>query len=117
MKKSEHNDQALQQVRAAEPGAAEGGADVRDVGEPGAAVRHNAPNGTGPPEQTPEQTLMRLAEVEALVRIKRSAIYRCMRDGMFPKNIKIAGASFWVRSEIQRHIAAAMEARDASAKH
>lgn len=103
---------------------AAGDGEDHDAREPGGvAVHHQAPNGTGPPNGTdppdppdppdPAVRLLRLGEVEALVRIKRSSIYRYMKSGRFPANIRINGASFWVYTEIQKHIAAAMTARDA----
>ena len=49
--------------------------------------------------------LMRRQEVEELCNLKRSVIYRLMRDGKFPLPLKISGgargAVRWRRDEIE----------------
>lgn len=45
--------------------------------------------------------LMRRKEVESLIGLKRSAIYKKMSEGGFPKPIKIGSRTVcWVESEI-----------------
>ena len=53
----------------------------------------------------PENELMKLNEVLALVRYSKPSIYRLMTVGKFPKPITLGGRSvFWVRSQIESFI-------------
>ena len=50
--------------------------------------------------------LLKRPEVEALTRLSRSAIYAAMRDGTFPKPVKIGRrAVAWRRVEIEQWLA------------
>ncbi|GGX95889.1 AlpA family phage regulatory protein [Massilia dura] len=65
-------------------------------------------------DQTPisELSIMRLPEVTAVCGKSRAAIYKAIRIGEFPKQIKLsARASGWVRCEIEAWVKARMAAR------
>lgn len=65
------------------------------------------------PATNPQNTLMKLPEVEADTGKKRSAIYAEIQAGTFPRPVKIGPrASAWVASEIQDWIAARIAERD-----
>lgn len=64
--------------------------------------------------QTPgtELSIMRLPEVTAVCGKSRAAIYKAIRKGEFPKQVKLsARASGWVRCEIEAWLRARMAAR------
>ena len=48
--------------------------------------------------------LLRFPEVEARVRIKRTAIYRLIKAKKFPAPVKQGGASFWFDDEIEAYL-------------
>ncbi|NRA17481.1 MAG: AlpA family phage regulatory protein [Oceanospirillaceae bacterium] len=55
--------------------------------------------------------IIRRPEVEHLTGIGRSAIYRGMQDGSFPKNISLGGKAVgWKESDIQGWITKQIEA-------
>jgi len=57
-------------------------------------------------------TIMRLPEVAAVCGKSRAAIYKAIRKGEFPKQIKLsARASGWVRGEIEAWVKDRMAAR------
>jgi prophage regulatory protein len=59
-----------------------------------------------------ELSIMRLPEVAAVCGKSRAAIYKAIRKGEFPKQIKLsARASGWVRCEIEEWVKARMAAR------
>ena len=47
-------------------------------------------------------TLLKLSEVEQIVRLHRSTIYRLMRQGRFPLPLKLSRAVRWRRSELEQ---------------
>lgn len=53
---------------------------------------------------SPDGTLMRLPEVEEMVGVKTTTIYKWMKDGKFPKPLKMGFVSLWVRAEIKAWI-------------
>jgi prophage regulatory protein len=54
----------------------------------------------------PEENLLRIAQVEARVGLKRSSIYAGMKAGSFPKCVKLSPrAAAWPSSSIDRWIA------------
>lgn len=65
-------------------------------------------------DQTPatELSIMRLPEVTAVCGKSRAAIYKAIRKGEFPKQVKLsARASGWVRGEIEAWVKSRMAAR------
>jgi prophage regulatory protein len=65
---------------------------------------------TNPPKSTGEK-LLRLPQVEALVSLKKSAIYAGVRDGSFVAPIKLSRrAVAWPESQIQAWIAGRIKA-------
>ena len=52
------------------------------------------------------ERLLRLAEVEARTGLKRTAIYRAMKVGEFPKNVRLVGnkSVAWPESRISAFI-------------
>lgn len=53
------------------------------------------------------QTILRLPQVEARTGYKRSSIYRLVKSGDFPPQIRLGGrASGWLEQEIDEWIAA-----------
>ena len=58
--------------------------------------------------------LIRLNEVRGRTGLSRSEIYRRIREGGFPKPVKLGEkASAWVLAEIEAWVAARIAARDA----
>lgn len=58
--------------------------------------------------------LLRLNEVQGRTGLSRSEIYRRIREGDFPKPVKLGKkASAWVLAEVEGWIAARIAARDA----
>lgn len=58
--------------------------------------------------------LIRLNEVQGRTGLSRSEIYRRIREGDFPKPVKLGKkASAWVLAEVEGWIAARIAARDA----
>lgn len=43
----------------------------------------------------PEEGLVKLPAVEAFTSLKKSTIYKCVREGTFPAPVKVAGATLW----------------------
>lgn len=65
-------------------------------------------------DQSPvsELSIMRLPEVAAVCGKSRAAIYKAIRKGEFPKQVKLsARASGWVRCEIEAWVKSRMAAR------
>jgi len=60
----------------------------------------NAQQGVAP------ERLLRLAEVESRTGLKKTAIYRAMKDGEFPKNVRLLGKKSvaWPESRISAFI-------------
>ncbi len=48
--------------------------------------------------------LLRFPEVEARVRLKRTAIYRLIKARKFPAPVKQGGASFWFDEDIDAYL-------------
>ena len=62
--------------------------------------------------------LLRRAEVEAMVGLGKSMIYRKMREGTFPAAIKPGGTSTrWKESEVNRWLEQVSENRIVGAQH
>jgi len=58
--------------------------------------------------------IMRLHEVMNTVGLSRPSIYRLMKEGTFPAQVKLSTASVgWLRSEVEAWIAKRVSARDA----
>jgi len=51
-----------------------------------------------------EDKILRLPQVMARVGLKKSAIYKMIAAGTFPKQIKLGAASGWLESDIQKWI-------------
>ncbi|MYM95941.1 helix-turn-helix transcriptional regulator [Duganella vulcania] len=59
-----------------------------------------------------ELSIMRLSEVTAVCGKSRAAIYKAIRKGEFPKQVKLsARTSGWIRCEIEAWLRARMAAR------
>jgi predicted DNA-binding transcriptional regulator AlpA len=58
--------------------------------------------------------LLRFPEVEARVRLKRTAIYRLIKAAKFPAPVKQGGASFWFDDEIEDYLEHLKSERPAS---
>lgn len=63
---------------------------------------------------SPDGTLMRLVELEEMVGLKKSAIYKKIKLGEFPAPIKLGFVSLWVRAEVEVWIQQQIAVRDAS---
>lgn len=50
------------------------------------------------------ERLLKIDKVEELVGFKKAKIYGLMKQGKFPKNIKIGGNTLWKYSEISKYI-------------
>lgn len=48
--------------------------------------------------------LLKLSDVEQTIKLKKDFIYNSIKQGTFPKPIKIGNASRWKMSEIQKWI-------------
>jgi len=49
-----------------------------------------------------EEKLLRLPEVEEIVGFKKSTIYQYIREGKFPRQVKIGTSSRWKLSDIKK---------------
>lgn len=58
--------------------------------------------------------LLRYPEVEARVRLKRSAIYKLIKAEKFPAPVKQGGASFWFDTDIDAYLERLRSARPAN---
>ncbi|AXA91314.1 AlpA family transcriptional regulator [Massilia sp. YMA4] len=64
------------------------------------------------PSAPTELSIMRLPEVAAVCGKSRAAIYKAIRAGEFPKQVKIsARSSGWVRCEIEEWVRSRMASR------
>jgi len=63
-------------------------------------------------EQIPSKRIIRLPAAIELVGLGRTAIYDRIKEGSFPKPVKLGRASGWVESEIQAWIEARMKERE-----
>ncbi|HAB63459.1 MAG TPA: Rha family transcriptional regulator [Pseudomonas sp.] len=59
----------------------------------------------------PEMVLLDFSSVSRKVGLSRKTIYCRIRDGDFPKQVKIGRASRWLKHEVDEWIAAAAAAR------
>ena len=59
----------------------------------------------------PEMVLLDFSSVSRKVGLSRKSIYCRIRDGDFPKQVKIGRASRWLKQEVDDWIAAAAAAR------
>lgn len=87
------------QLRAARATASRSAAVVVDVplgNTP--AISVSAPTSVGP-------QMLKMSEVESMVSLKKSSIHQKIKDGKFPEQIKLGGASRWNRREIEQYIA------------
>lgn len=55
--------------------------------------------------------LIRMPEVRKILPLPASTIYRHIRAGNFPKQVKIGRTAFWLRSEINAYLAELIAAR------
>lgn len=60
---------------------------------------------------SPDGALMRLVEVEEMVGLKTATVYRLIKDGKFPKQLKMGFVSLWVRAEIEAWVQQQIAAR------
>lgn len=60
---------------------------------------------------SPDGALMRLVEVEEMVGLKTATVYRLIKDGKFPKQLKMGFVSLWVRAEIETWVQQQIAAR------
>jgi len=72
-------------------------------------VTMNAVNATSMPGK-----FLNFKQVSDRVSLSRSPLYRRIREGKFPKPVKLGGMSRWVESEIDAWMAALVIARDGS---
>lgn len=56
-------------------------------------------------------TYIKLADVLGLVPLSKPTLYRRMRDDGFPKPVKVARRSFWIKEEVEAYMAKRGEAR------
>lgn len=63
-------------------------------------------------QSTTSRRLLRLPDVENRVGFKRTAIYRKIRQGTFPRPVPIGSASRWIESEVDAWIADHVTERD-----
>ena len=61
-----------------------------------------------------EARLLRLPEVEVRVGLGKTAIYALIKEGRFPRPVKLGAASVWVDAEITQWMAALVMHRDAA---
>jgi prophage regulatory protein len=54
------------------------------------------------------ETLLPIRAVSERVGIKKATIYKRMKAGSFPKQVKIDSGSYWVESEINQYISNAI---------
>lgn len=62
---------------------------------------------------SPDGALMRIVEVEEMVRVKTTTIYRWIKDGKFPRPLKMGFVSLWARAEVEAWIQQQIVVRDA----
>lgn len=69
-------------------------------------------------KNTSEPRLLRLPQVLQLVPIARATLYRCVRDGTFPRPCKLLGgrAAAWSEAEVRAWIAARLHERDEASR-
>ena len=58
--------------------------------------------------------LIKLDEVKRLTGLGKTAIYKQIADGAFPRPAKVGASSLWSEAEIDEWIAATLEARGAA---
>jgi prophage regulatory protein len=58
------------------------------------------------------KSLIRIEEVERRVQMSRTEIYRLIREGQFPRNIKRGARVLWVEQEIDAYVEALIKRRD-----
>lgn len=58
--------------------------------------------------------LIRLPEVIELVGLKRTAIYKMIKAGQFPKQVRLGVASLWAESEVSEWIEQQKMSREAA---
>ena len=64
-----------------------------------------APHANNPGDINSDDRILRLREVEAIVGLKRSTIYRKLSTNNFPRPRRLCGSSVgWLNSEIQSWI-------------
>jgi predicted DNA-binding transcriptional regulator AlpA len=57
-------------------------------------------------EQT---TLLRMADIVKIVRLSRPTIYRRIREGKFPAQVKDGRCSMWNEAEVRAYVARILE--------
>ena len=55
-----------------------------------------------------QQKILRMRQLECYTSLSKATIYRAIRDGRFPKPIRLAGgrAVGWLKSDLDEHFAA-----------
>ncbi len=77
---------------------------VSEVTEPNRAQPHA--------KVSPLEPLMKIGDVEAYLGIKKSSIYRAIKEGTFPPPIQLTpNTSRWRRSEVEAFVTAKAEGR------
>ncbi|WP_287497511.1 AlpA family transcriptional regulator [Pandoraea sp. CB10b_02] len=57
------------------------------------------------------EKILRLPQVKAMVGLGKTAIYDKIKEGAFPKPIKLGRASGWLEGEVQQWIGKQVEAQ------
>jgi len=91
-----------------------------EAAPPADPVKPASPAGDDPPRRkrarsaTPDGPWMRIVEVEEMAGVKTSAIYAWVKNGSFPKPIKVGRISQWVRTEVEAWVEQQRAKRDAA---
>lgn len=68
-------------------------------------------------EQSKPMRLIDLKEVTARTTLSKSSIYDLMKDGSFPKQVKLGSRSVaWVESEVEAFVLSAINSRSSQEK-
>ena len=64
-------------------------------------------------QQTKPMRLMNLKEVTARTTLSKTSVYELMKDGRFPKQVRLGSRSVaWVESEVEAFITSAINSRE-----
>ncbi|MCB4360905.1 helix-turn-helix transcriptional regulator [Quatrionicoccus australiensis] len=72
-----------------------------DLVKPASPLGDDTPRRKRARSATPGGPWMRIVEVEEMAGVKTSAIYSWVKNGSFPKPIKVGRTSQWVRAEVE----------------
>ena len=68
-------------------------------------------------QQTKPMRLMSLKEVTARTTLSKTSVYELMKDGRFPKQVRLGNRSVaWVESEVEEFISEAINSRGSQEK-